>query len=308
MTEVGSINKLSEQLKKLIQPLRPGEFAMWQRTVSHKGNELTRDNTKKEFRVYPHNEIYAKDSIYDPWKDGVEIGEDGKEVGIGGQVDIGIPDKDGIDHAKKEIRTYRKFIFERSLHGGTVALDGKLPLHRELHEFFQISNINMEPVQGKKFRNPEIDVLLYLVNQKSESVKKNQLFKIKTDVLTHVGLMTVEQMREFAAGKNWDYNTDPETLAAMHMEYADKEPLKFNEDLQDPNMRKKALIKYALMENRIHFDPVQYQMKWPDGSVLATLERVKDKNEIDCFLAWVNTVSNGDKIMQQLNRKAKAIA
>jgi hypothetical protein len=303
MQIVGEVNKLSPELLKLIKPLQPGEFAEWQRTISSEANELSRDNTKKKFRVYPHNEIWAKDSIWDPWKGGKD--EEGN--GIGGPVDIGLPDKNGIDHGKKEIKLYQRFTFERSTHGGIVVLDGKLPSHRELHEFFQISNINMEPVQGKRFRNPEIDIMVYAINRKSESTKKNHLFKIKTDVLTHVGLMTVEQMREFAAGKNWDYNTDPETLAAMHMEYADKDPLGFNADVQDPNMRKKALIKYALMENRIHFDPVQYQIKWPDGSILATLERVKDKNEIECFLSWINTVSNGDKIMQQLNRKAKAV-
>jgi hypothetical protein len=303
MQVVGAVNKLSPELLKLIVPLKPGELAEWQRLISHDCNELGTDNTKKKFKVYPHNQIYAKDSIYDPWKDGKD--EDGN--GIGGLVDIGLPDKNGIDHGKKEITKYQQFTFERSIHGGIVVLDGRRPEHRELHEFFQLSNINNEPVQGKKFRNPEIEVMVYLVNRKSESNRKNSHFKIKTQVLNHVELMTVEAMREYAAGKNWDYTVEPDILSAQIMEYADKLPEVFNSDISDPNMKKKALIKYALMENRIIFDPVQYRMVWPDGNTCATLERVKDKTEIDQFLTFLNTVANGDKIMQQLNRKAKAV-
>jgi hypothetical protein len=304
MQIVGDVNKISPQLQKLIVPLKPGEFAEWQRTISSEANELTTDNTKKKFRVYPHHQIWAKDSIYDPWKNGVD--ENGE--GIGGPVDIGLPDKNGIDHGKKEITRYQLFTFERSIHGGIVVLDGKRPEHRELHEFFQLSNINQTPVQGKVYRNPEVEVMVYLVNRKSESNRKNSHFKIKTQVLTHVELMTVEAMREYAAGKNWDYTVEPDILSAQIMEYADKNPEQLYADMSDPNMKKKALIKYALMENRIVFDPVQYRMVWPDGNTCATLERVKDKTEIDQFLVFLNTVQNGDKIFQQLSRKAKAVA
>lgn len=303
MNIVGEVNKISPQLQKLIQPLRPGEFAEWQRTVSMDAHELATDNTKKKFRVYPHSEIWAKDSIYDPWKYGVD--EEGN--GVGGPVDIGLPDKNGIDRGKNEIKLYQRYTFERSLHGGIVVLDGKRPEHREMHEFFQLSNINDSPVQGKKFRNPEIDVLIYLVDKKKESTKKNKHFEIKKEVLLHISLMTVESMREFAAGKNWDYTVEPDVLSAQVMEYGDKDPEGFNEDVSDPNMRKKALIKYALMENRIVFDPVQYRMLWPDGSTVSTMERVKGKTEIDQFLTFLNTVNNGDKIMQQLSKKLKAV-
>lgn len=304
MNVVGAVNKISPQLQKLIVPLKPGEYAEWQRLISSDCHELSTDNTKKKFRVYPHNQIWAKDSIYDPWKDGVD--EEGN--GIGGPVDIGIPDKNGIDRGKNEIKAYSSFTFERSIHGGIVVLDGKLPAHRELHEFFQLSNINSSPVQGKKFRNPEIEEMVYLVDKKKESTKKNKYFDIKKDVLLHISLMTVEAMREFAAGKNWEeYSAEPDVLAARIMEYGDKDPIGFNADVSDPNMRKKALIKYALMEGRVIFDPAQYRMVWPDGNTCATLERVKDKTEVDQFVVFLNTVANGDKIFQQLNLKAKAV-
>lgn len=304
MQVVGEVNKLSPELLKLIQPLKPGEYVEWQRTVSHDCHELQKDNTKAKFRVYPHNEIYAKDSIYDPWGGG----KDDQDNPLGSPVDIGIPDPNGIDRGKNEVKAYRKFAFERSIHGGIVVLDGKLPLHRELHEFFQLSNINSSPVQGVKYRNPEIDIQVYLVDKKKESTKKNKFFEIKKEVLLYISLMSVDAMREYAAGKNWDYLVEPDVLSAQIMEYGDKSPEQFNKDVSDPDMRKKALIKYALMENRVQFDPVQYRMVWPDGTTLATLERVKDKTEVDQFLGWLNTVSNGDKIMQQLNRKAKAVS
>lgn len=304
MQEIGTINKLSNELKKLIIPLRPGDIVQYQRTVFHECNELNPDMSKRKTRVYPHVELFIHDTIFDPWAG--DLAPDNKPVGA--LIDIGIPAKGGINRKEGTVALWERFTLDRSTHGGIFILDGKVAIHRELHEFFQLSSLNTKPIHGEKYRSADVEAILFLLDPKKESVQKNKVFKIKKDLLLYVDLMGVEEMREFAAGKNWEYTADADVLQSMIQEHADKFPELMTREISDPTLKQKALIKYALSEQRIGFDPVQYRILWPNGNVCAQLERVKDQNEIDAFATFLETAANGSTILKQLSKKNKVAA
>lgn len=290
MRVIGSFNNISAELKASLKQLGPKEYAKF------KLLEVCRQqdpDTKEIHLSYPHRQIWAKDTIWDPYAND----------GAGGSVDIGVPAAGGVDLKNGIVSKVEWFEFSEHK-TGIVILDGSIPMHRDLFEFLQLTNIAGDSILGEH-RDSSVEVLFNMIDAKKESRKKNELFNKKADAFTFVRNMKAEDVREFAAAKNWDnWQGDLEVLETQIKEYADADPVGFTRFAEDSTLKKKAIVKKA-MGISINYDPANHQIKWPNGAVVASLERKEGQNEIDAFVEWLNTVANGDQILAKL-RGAKA--
>jgi len=287
MRVIGSFNAISDQLRTKIIPLGPNDVAEYQ--LLEKVTVTDPVTNKREVR-YPHRQMYAKDSIFDPYLND----------GGGGMVDIGVPAQ--INTREKTVELCEKFEFERP-RDGIILLSGKIAFHRELHEFFQISNILQDSLLGDH-RDSAVPVLIRYIDNKKEARKKNAEMKLKRDVFIYVSSMNDEDMRDFAAAMNWDeYKADQDILEAKISEFSDKEPKAFNDEVTSTLFKRKAAIKKALGVT-ITYDPVNHAMKWANGAgTIASMERKAGENEVTAFAKWLATAGNGEKIFNAITKK-----
>lgn len=289
MRVIGSFNAISEELRKQIVPLGPNDMIEYQ--LLEKVTIQDPATGRRETR-HPHRQMYAKDTIFDPYLND----------GAGGMVDIGVPAAAGIDVKNSTVNLCEKFEFERP-RDGILALSGRVAFHRELHEYFQICNFLQEGLIGEN-RDSAHPILFRMIDNKKEARKKTSELKIKRDVFVFVSNMTLEEMRDFAASMNWDeYKSDAEILEAKIGQFSDEFPKAFNDEIQSPLFKKKAIIKRAL-GTIISYDPTNHSMKWANGGgVIASMERRTGENEVTAFAKWLSTAGNGEKILAQLSKK-----
>lgn len=290
MRVIGSFNNISDVLKDRLKQLEPGQIARI------KIIEVCRqqDPETKEVHIsYPHRQVWAKDTIWD----------EGANDGLGGSVEIGVPSAGGFDLKNGTVSKVEYFEFN-DYKNGICLLDGSKPIHRELYEFIQLTNMSGDSLLGDH-RDSSIEKLFNLVDAKKESRRKNELFNKKADAFTFVRNMKAEDIREFAAAMNWDnWQGDLDSLESQIKDFADKDPLAFTRFAEDSTLKRKAIIKKA-MGSVITYDPAGHQIKWMNGTVLASLERKPNQNEVDAFADWLSAAANGDQILAKL-RGAKA--
>lgn len=285
MRVYGEFNNISDELKALIVPLHPKQYAKYQLIEKIILNDPNPRPGDDKYR-YPHRQIWAKDTIFD--------------FGSKKPVDIGVVAPGGYDASTETVIKVEGFEFSE-FRTGIMVLDGSISLHRELHEFLQITNMSRNTLLGD-FRDSSVEQLFFLIDEKKESMNKNKAHKAKATAMAYAVNMQVDELREYAASKNWNFEADPEILENMVSDFADKYPDKFMAEIENPDAKKKAIIKYALAKGMIAYDPSLHRMLWPNGHVLATLDRKPDTNEVDNFAEWLATVTNGDKILAQLRK------
>jgi len=285
MRVVGEFNNISDTIKEKIVSLKPGESAEYQLLECVTIQDPV---TKQRETRYPHRMLYAKDTIYDPGKEST--------------VDIGVIATGGIDSKNQTVVAVEKYEFTRP-RDGILYLDGNRQFDRDLHEHLQITNFTQGGVLDELgCRDASKPYIFRLIDRKKEAKKRSRLFDIKADALVYVRNMDAEDIRDFAASQNWDYKGNLEELEEKVKSLADQDPLSFNEITKDPLLKVKSIVKKA-MGVTITYDPSQHRIMWINGSVLATLERKENENELTAFAKWLSTVANGQKILQQVQKK-----
>lgn len=285
MRVFGDFNNISAELKEKVKTLKPGEFARFKLLEFVTIND---PDTKEKTIRYPHRQMWAKDMIYDEF--------------AGMPVEIGVVANGGFNAKEKLVTAVEQFEFNEPKTGITI-LDGRVPKDRELYEFLQLTNKLKDGILGEH-RDGSVQEQFILMDSKKESLQKNKQFALKRDAFVYIGNLDAQEARDFAAGMNWEYEGDLEDIMARINVFADADPVKFNAECVNPLLKKKAIIRKA-MGKMISYDPANHAIKWSNGSVLATLERKPDQNEIEAFAEWLDTVANGDKILAQLRNVKK---
>lgn len=299
---VGEFNNISEGLKKLIVPLKPGQFATYKLTSFQKAQD---PETREVKTFYRCEQFHAKDTIFDPFYKSPD--SDPAAPAEGRTVEIGVPAIGGVDLKEKMVTKVVTYEFNDRV-GGLMILSGNNLEDRELHEFLQITN-RLENGVLAEHRDSGVEAIYSLQDKAKESKTKNKLMRAKGIAISYVDKMTAEEMREFSASKNWNYRADQEILSAEIYDYAEKYPVEFADEVVSVDLKRKAVIKIALEEGRIMFDPNAYKMMWKNGDTLAQLERKEGRNEIDAFNEWLSHSQNGVKIFGQIKKeKAEASA
>lgn len=293
MRVVGEFNKLSKAIIDKIITLKPGEFADYQLASNL---QLTVEDpvTEKKQKWYPHQQLYAKATIWDEHKEGGP-----------GTVDIGVIEE--VDPQTKLVTRCTAFEFERSP-SGVLRLSGDRPKDVELDQFLQLDNRTENSVLGEH-RDASVQILYRRVDQDKEALKRSDKRKMKTEAMRLAGLMNHEELKEFGASLNWDTRGKASELSDRVGEFAEDHYELFDDIIKNMDkMKVRAAIRFAIDDGKIKFDAVKYQFLWSHGGLIASLTRQDKKNELEVFAEWLQTSQNGPNVLNQLRRPKKAAA
>jgi len=291
MRVVGEFNNISASLREKIKPLEKGKWAEYQ--ILEKTTIQDPVTLKKE-TFYPHRQFHARDTIFDRGK-----GEHGSPV------EIGVIAQNGVDPTTHLVTLVEKFEFANH-RDGILYLSGDIMLHRELHEHLQLRNDCDNGALGDD-RDASVPLLFRFIDRKKEAVGKNKLREAKAQALTYINLLDAEDVRDTAASFGWDFNGDVDELKSRLGDEVEKDPMVFKSQVESPDFKRKAIIGRALGK-KIFYDPVNHSMKWPNGELVASMERREGENEVSAFARWLSSAPNGDKILARLRGNAPAPA
>lgn len=286
MRVIKDLNNISSELKKKIKPLGRKDIAIYQ---IKKYNVVEDPDTHVKTTYYYRDTMWLKDTIWDAYAEG------GARF-----VDIGIPERIN----KGEVELFKSVVFDNAS-AGTIYLRGDNIAEVEIDEFWQLCNYNENTLLGED-RDKNVELAICRIDRTKEAREKNIKRNARASALNFFGLMDSKDKKEFAASMNWNYNVPAEELDDRIGEYIEDFPEEFTKAIESTDTKRKATIKYAIEERVIEYDANGHKIKWPNGETIASLERVEGKNHIDLFNDWLATSLNGDKILSQLKRKAKA--
>jgi hypothetical protein len=289
MRVIGEFNNISPDLKKQIHVLKPGERVIYQ-ILEHKIVEDPDTGRKEVF--YTKRQFYAKDTI---WDEGSTKSDKMVDIGIQDRID-----KDGI-------RWCKTFDFDNPF-DGTLHLSGDKIEHRELHEIMQLMNCNETSILGEH-RNKSVEVLFKQLDKVKEAKGRNKIRQQKAVAMAHIENMTAQEVREFAAGQNWNIHLPLEELTDMVGEFAEKDPVMFADIVMSEDTKRKAAIKFALDKGVLSYDDQTSKMTWGNGTgEIVILDKKPGKTVLELFNDWLIEQPNGDKILSQIRRKTPAKA
>jgi len=115
--------------------------------------------------------------------------------------------------------------------------------------------------------------------------------------------MTVSEVKDFACAMGWDEHEDIDILRDRVLDIADKTPDFFKDFINNKQIEYRAVIKRAMDNNVIQFQPVENKFVWgSNGQTIAVLERCEGGIEeiLQRMCDWILTSKNGNDVYARL--------
>jgi len=288
MQVIGNFNKISNELKATIKPLKGTvTFQMLTGAINNDPDKTERD---KYPWLYPVFQIPTKERIKDPYLNN----------GKGGVVEIGVVENFDIEAGIEKI-TPRLFAPGKGepqfRYLGKFSLqEGKLE-DEEVYEYLQICNENRD----NPHRNVKSDILFYEINPVEESKGKSKKFDNLREALNLADRITEKEMEEIAASLNWPKFHDKEVLISNIQEYAKIEPEKFVSIYKDPSTKDKAIVKKAFDAQLITFNPENREISM--GNQLLTKLKKGVNDPIVATNDFLESSRNGKSIIESIKKQ-----
>lgn len=299
--ENGSVNKLSEELKKeCIFPIT-GEYAEYQLL---NGQPIYDEKQRRWRKVFGQSRtILLRDRIKDPFQR-----KDKEGNWVEGYVNIGLPALNGIDERSGFVTRFKKFSVDApSL---TEPGDGNFKLykgnleHEEINEILCLLNCNT----SFKYRDPGAPEVFKRIDRVAESKNITDILAKKGEALIFASKMSNEDVYEFAASKNWSVNEEPGIIKARISKYAEEYPENFLNDANDETKKVKSMLKLAMDKGIWKFDSTENMAIWGNtGEPFAVLEEVNGWTPVDCLCFWIDTNTNGKKVLSGIEKQYKSL-
>jgi hypothetical protein len=212
---------------------------------------------------------------------------------------------DGEHHKIMVVETYnkdsanpKKFIVAGLANNGMFSLHGSQPSEVEIYEFLELCNANA----SNPNRNPAVTPIFRRIDKVKDAKQATASIDALTEALVFTKSMTEEDMRQFAASMGWNENVDMGILESQVKTFAKSEPEKFLRLIMDEGVRVQAILKKAIDKELITWDAAQYKFHWANGNIIATLDRVAGKSNLQLMAEWVLTSTNGTAILESIER------
>jgi len=301
MQVVGKFNGISEDLKRAIPPLEPGQSVTFEMLTGVKNNDPDEKERQRNPLLYPKANIPTRDRIKDPY-----LAKQGKDA----WVDVVVADWWDGEKPGKE-RFFMPGVSD-GLGGfqftGRFALVGGNQKDEELYEYLMISNYNRDSVLGES-RDASKAPLFGVVNQRKSSQKALQGFEILKEAISIISKMKPAEARKIGAALNWNEFTDDEVILAEVANFARSKPDEFLKVYTDPSKDIKSAVRQGLDNEVIAFDMATGKVSIGSQEI-TTISKQDRGNVTDALTQFIQTSKNGKEVLanieKQLNGLAKA--
>lgn len=285
----GHFNDLSAKFRKEMEDKinALGKKVKFKFNISHENPDPAKYNGDT---VWPN--MYTLDPrtfrITDPYEDRPNVSKS-KEIGL----------VDKVDNDGKPISFNRIRILEREK--GMKSFDTTKP-----EEYDQVLYLLLHPkLKDGRFQNANKHFVFEMIDEHKEAKfrKERRDAKLKAGAIARE--MDEKKIIEFASAMMWDTSEDPDILKDRVEELAETKPEFFNDFISGKNVEYQAVVRRALDNQIIGFDPAEFKYIWASNQQLITvLSPMGDKNHIEKLSDWLQT---GGQKSDQIYKRIKEL-
>lgn len=284
-------NNLSEQLRKELED----KAAELPRFVKYKFS-IARKNPDEELRTggeYLYPFLWALTPVA---FDILDYDKKRKRIGLVTRLrEYGAPD-DGFRRVKL-----------RESWRGILTLDMTDSNDRDTFAYLELH----PKMEGGKFRDVNMPPIFRRIDEVQEARKSLSEKENRANAMFVATSMTNAEIKDFACAMGWDENRDIDIIRDEVLEIADKNSQFFRDFINNKSIEYRAVIKRAMDNNIIAFQPVENKFVWvANGQTIAILDRCEGGVEdiLRRMSDWVITSKNGQEVFSKMKVMLKVPA
>lgn len=161
-------------------------------------------------------------------------------------------------------------------------------------------------LEGGMFRDPNMPAVFSRVDEVKQAKKSVSAKQDRANAMFIAGTMSTSEVQDFASAMGWDEHEDINVLQDKLLDLADKDSEFFKNFINNKSIEYRAIIKRAMDNNIIAFQPVESKFIWvTNGQTIAVLERCEGDKVLDRMSDWVQTSKNGHEVYSKLKGMLK---
>jgi hypothetical protein len=212
----------------------------------------------------------------------------------------GLRKRIGIVHRLKEFGApddgFKRVLLDEQFRG-ILTLDMENMDDQDIFMYLQ-----MHPkLEGGQFRdNNEMAVFRQLDDVK-EAKASLTTRENRANAMFVAAQMSLKEIKDFTSAMGWNENDDVSIMRDNVMELADKDPLWFKNFIDNKSIEYRAIIKRAMDNNIIAWQPVENKFVWSgNNQTIAILDRCEDGKVLERMSDWIATSKNGQDVFSKL--------
>lgn len=188
---------------------------------------------------------------------------------------------------------------------GIYILDMENPDDRDAFAYLE-----MHPkLEGGKFRNPNLPAIFSRIDELKQARKSLTEKENRANAMFVATSMSINEIQDFACAMGWNEHEDIDILRDKVLEIADKDHGFFKSFINNKSIEYRAVIKRAMDNNIIAFQPVESKFVWvTNGQTIAVLERAEGNQVLERMSDWLQTSKNGHEVYGKLKALLKVPA
>jgi len=166
---------------------------------------------------------------------------------------------------------------------GILELDLEVP---EQYEMAMYAMVHPKLTEGM-FADKQKNAVISIIDENKLATEQRALRSAKLKASVYAEKMSDKEVVEFANAMNWDSTEDMGIIRNKIEDLAENEPAAFNDLVQNDKMKFQAVVKQALDNKIISYDPIGNKILWVSTTQpIAQLGTEEDKNEVEKAALW----------------------
>lgn len=163
-------------------------------------------------------------------------------------------------------------------------------------------------LSGGRFANKSQKMIIELVDEQKEAREGRERRKERSLARAVAEGMEESGIRQFAAAMLWDEHEDIEVLRDKTEALAEHDPKMFNDLLEGKSVEYRAMIKRALDQQVIAYNPAEFTYLWANNQqkIVSMGAALGNENEVGRFGDWLMTNGvKGDEVYKKIKSLVK---
>lgn len=163
-------------------------------------------------------------------------------------------------------------------------------------------------LSGGRFANKSQKMIIELVDEQKEAREGRERRKERSLARAVAEGMEESGIRQFAAAMLWNEHEDIEVLRDKTEALAEHDPTMFNDLLEGKSVEYRAMIKRALDQQVIAYNPAEFTYLWANNQqkIVSMGAALGNENEVGRFGDWLMTNGvKGDEVYKKIKSLVK---